>query len=79
MARNNVLYSGEHPLEAQWAPARTRPQNDRNPDTHLLTVEQAAKKCQLSVRHLRRLIKAGKLPVIRFGKAVRIHPKHLGL
>jgi excisionase family DNA binding protein len=48
-------------------------------DGRLLTVKQAAEKCQVSDRLLRRMIKAGELPVIRFGKAVRIHPKHLGL
>jgi excisionase family DNA binding protein len=45
----------------------------------LLTVNQAAERCQLSVRQLRRMIKKGELPVVRFGKAVRIHPRHLGL
>jgi excisionase family DNA binding protein len=60
-----------------------RPGSRQQDDTHivggLLTVQQAAQKCQLSVRHIRRMIKSGILPVIRFGKAVRIHPKHLGL
>ena len=46
---------------------------------HLLTVKEAAERTRVSVRHLRRMIKEGQLPVIRLGKVVRIHPKHLGL
>jgi excisionase family DNA binding protein len=45
----------------------------------LLTVTQAAEATQISERQIRRMIRAGKLPVTRFGKTVRIHPKHLGL
>jgi excisionase family DNA binding protein len=45
----------------------------------LLTVKEAADRTRISERHLRRMIKAGDLPVTRFGKAVRIHPKDLGL
>ena len=50
-----------------------------NPKAQLLTVKEAAALCQISERQLRRLIKNGDLPVKRFGKAVRIHPKALGL
>ena len=50
-----------------------------NPRVQLLTVKEAAELCQISERQLRRLIKNGDLPVKRFGKAVRIHPKALGL
>ena len=53
--------------------------HDSVADPRLLTIKQAAEKTQVSVRQLRRMIKAGELPVKRFGKAVRIHPKHLGL
>ena len=45
----------------------------------LLTVQEAADRTQTSERHLRRMIKDGVLPVTRLGKAVRIHPKDLGL
>jgi excisionase family DNA binding protein len=48
-------------------------------DDHLLTVKQASEKCQVSERQLRRMIKTGALPVIRFGKAIRIRPRDLGL
>jgi excisionase family DNA binding protein len=41
----------------------------------LLTVEQVAKHWQLSPRTVWRMIKLGRLPVSRFGRAVRIHPK----
>jgi excisionase family DNA binding protein len=45
----------------------------------LLTVKEAADRTQTSERHLRRMIKDDLLPVTRLGKAVRIHPKDLGL
>ena len=45
----------------------------------LLTAEQAAEASQVSLRQIRRMIKDGTLPVKRFGRAVRIHPKELGL
>jgi len=48
-------------------------------EARLLTVKEAAERTRTSERHLRRMIKDGDLPVKRFGKAVRIHPKHLGL
>ena len=48
-------------------------------EVRLLTVKEAADRTRTSVRHLRRMIKAGGLPVNRFGRAVRIHPKDLGL
>jgi excisionase family DNA binding protein len=48
-------------------------------EVRLLTVKEAADRTRTSVRHLRRMIKAGGLPVTRFGRAVRIHPKDLGL
>jgi excisionase family DNA binding protein len=54
-------------------------QERRVVDKRLLTVKQAAQECQLSVRHIRRMIKSGILPVIRFGNAIRIHSMHLGL
>jgi excisionase family DNA binding protein len=41
----------------------------------LLTVEQVAKHWQLSVRAVRRMIAQHQLPILRFGRAVRIHPK----
>jgi excisionase family DNA binding protein len=48
-------------------------------EVRLLTVGEAADRTRTSERHLRRMIKDGKIPVKRFGKAVRIHPKDLGL
>lgn len=56
------------------APGRDAPDH-----LHLLKVSEAAERCHLSIRHLRRMIKAGTLPVKRFGGAVRIHPKDLGI
>jgi excisionase family DNA binding protein len=38
----------------------------------LLTVEQVAEKWQISQRTVRRMIADGRLPVIRFGRVVRI-------
>jgi excisionase family DNA binding protein len=45
----------------------------------LLTVAQAAEICQLSKRQLHRLIHDGRIPVLRFGRAIRIRPTDLGL
>jgi excisionase family DNA binding protein len=45
----------------------------------LLTVAQVAAQTQISVRQLRRMIKAGALPVTRFGRAVRVRPRDVGL
>ena len=65
-------------------PSRTaeptvRPESPHEPTTRLLTVKQAAEKCQLSERQIRRMIAEGKLQARHFGRAVRIHPKQLGL
>jgi len=48
-------------------------------EVRLLKVKEAAERTQVSVRELRRMIKSGELPVKRFGRAIRIHPKDLGL
>ena len=64
-----------------------RQSNPMNPDpavsvetnVRLLTVKEAAAACQISERQLRRLISSGEVPAKRFGKAIRIHPRYLGL
>jgi len=43
----------------------------------LLTVKQVAEISQVSERHVRRLIKKGQLPYIRFGRNIRIASKDL--
>lgn len=43
----------------------------------LLTVAETAKRLNLSEKSVYRLIKARKLPVIRCGHALRIHPDDL--
>ena len=45
----------------------------------LLTVAQVAKALQLSQRQVRRMIASGEIQHRRFGRAIRIHPHHLGL
>jgi excisionase family DNA binding protein len=45
----------------------------------LLTVAQAAVICQISERQIHRMIRDGRLPVLRFGRSVRIRPKDLGI
>jgi excisionase family DNA binding protein len=40
-----------------------------------MTVDQVAKHWQLSPRTVRRMIAQGRLQVLHFGRAVRIHPK----
>ena len=43
----------------------------------LLSVDGVAKALQLSVRTVRRMIASGDLPVIRFGRSVRVHQRDL--
>jgi excisionase family DNA binding protein len=45
----------------------------------LLTVAQAAELCQISERQLHRMIRDGRIRVLRFGRSVRIRPADLGL
>jgi excisionase family DNA binding protein len=45
----------------------------------LLTVAQAADACQISERQMRRIIRDGRISVLRFGRAIRIRPIDLGL
>ena len=42
--------------------------------SRLLKVKQVAEVLQLSPRTVRRMIADGRLPVIRVGRAVRVHP-----
>ena len=53
------------------------PRNRDNGDDgqRLLTVDQLAKRWQVSTRTIRRMIKNGQIPVIRIGRSVRIHPR----
>jgi excisionase family DNA binding protein len=41
---------------------------------HLLTVGQVAERLQISPRTVWRLIHDGRLPAVRIGRAVRLHP-----
>jgi excisionase family DNA binding protein len=41
----------------------------------LLTVAELAEKLNVSERHVRRMIAAGEIPVVRLRKAVRIQPE----
>jgi excisionase family DNA binding protein len=43
----------------------------------LLTAAQVAEILNVNLRSVRRLIKAGKLPIVRIGRAVRIRPETL--
>jgi excisionase family DNA binding protein len=45
----------------------------------LLTVAQAAEVCQISKRQMRRMIRDGRIPVLRFGRSIRIRPTDLGI
>jgi excisionase family DNA binding protein len=65
----------QHPDRAASGRQKTGPVSCNR----LLTVKEAAEWCQVSERQLRRLIKVGALPVKRFGKAIRIRPRDLGL
>ena len=63
----------------------TGPASERNPragfgtGNRLLTVAQAAEVCQISERQMRRMIGDGRIPVLRFGRSVRIRPADLGI
>ena len=48
-------------------------------DGRLLTVAQAAEVCQISERQMRRMIRDGRIPALRFGRSVRIRPADLGI
>ncbi len=43
----------------------------------LLTVQEAAERCRLSVRQVWRHIQGQRLKVVRLGRAVRIRPEEL--
>jgi excisionase family DNA binding protein len=45
----------------------------------LLTVADVAERWQVHPRTIRRMIKKKKIPAIRIGRAVRIHPSVAGL
>jgi excisionase family DNA binding protein len=55
--------------------AMARKRDDKDDGQRLLTVDQLADLWQVSPRTIRRMIKNGQIPVIRIGRAVRIHPK----
>jgi excisionase family DNA binding protein len=50
-----------------------------NEDSRLLTVAQFAALSRMSERHIRHMIKAGDIPVLRFGRSIRIRPKDVGI
>jgi excisionase family DNA binding protein len=57
-------------------PVRSREDSHEAPPLEqLLTVKQLADRWQVSPRTIRRKIKNKKIPVIRIGRVVRIHPK----
>jgi excisionase family DNA binding protein len=51
-----------------------KPRISREP---LYTAAQGAERLNISVRSVRRMIKDGKLPVLRIGRSVRIRPEAL--
>ena len=55
--------------------AMARKRDDRDDGRRLLTVDQLADLWQVSPRTIRLMIKNGKIPMIRIGRAVRIHPR----
>jgi excisionase family DNA binding protein len=64
------------PREKKICLVMTRDTREANEEPkQLLTVNQLAYRWQVSPRTIRRRIKNGKIPVIRIGRAVRIHPK----
>jgi excisionase family DNA binding protein len=55
----------------------TRTENTTTQEPLLLTLNQASTLLNLGRTTLYRLINQERLPVMRFGRAVRIHPVHL--
>jgi excisionase family DNA binding protein len=52
--------------------------SERNPPVfQLLSVREAADALHLHVSTVRRIIRAGGLPVVRLGRAIRVHPRDL--
>jgi len=49
----------------------------RSPRARLLTAAEVAEILRISLRSVRRLIKDGKLPIVRIGRLVRIQPEAL--
>jgi excisionase family DNA binding protein len=49
--------------------------NAVNSQAQFLTVREVAAHFQLSEKTIRRLIKAGDIPVVRLGRSVRMHPE----
>jgi excisionase family DNA binding protein len=48
-----------------------------SPPAPLLTAAEVAERLNISVRSVRRLIKDGRLPIVRIGGSVRIRPEAL--
>ena len=46
-------------------------------ETTLLTIDEIARQCRVSVRTVRRWIAAGELPVVRLGRSVRVRKSAL--
>jgi excisionase family DNA binding protein len=53
------------------------PKLPRTSRRSLLTADEVAEILNVSTRSVRRLIKDGKLPIVRVGRAVRIRPEAL--
>ena len=61
----------------QLAPSALPPGLMAGPTSPLLTVEQVAERLQVSPRTVRRWTAGGALPVVQFGRAVRVRPADL--
>jgi excisionase family DNA binding protein len=53
------------------------PKSPRTSRRFLLTAAEVAEILHVSIRSVRRLIKDGKLPIVRVGRSVRIRPEAL--
>jgi excisionase family DNA binding protein len=78
-SRHGYPLSGQQGLPKEMISRRAGGARDPRDDVQqlerLMTVHQVAKHWQLSPRTVRRMIAQGRLPVLHFGRAVRIHPK----
>ena len=54
-----------------------RPSGDFSTDLHLLNIDQACERLNVSESTLRRLVRSGQLPVVKLGNASRYRPSDI--
>jgi excisionase family DNA binding protein len=75
MSRQNRRRLGPSPSARQHLPGKDDAGGDGELPERLLTVDQLADIWQVSARTIRRMIKQKRIPIVRIGRTIRIHPK----